>query len=100
MKTLATRLALAASLALATLTATEAAYARSSRAYEAAYAHRRNPAPYGWGYDTQANPNYGFGPLVPIDPNDVVSGNRIIGRDPDPFIRGEILRHYHSGWPD
>jgi hypothetical protein len=29
----------------------------------------------------------------------VVSGNRIIGRDPDPFIRGEILRHYDSGWP-
>jgi hypothetical protein len=30
----------------------------------------------------------------------VISGNRIIGRDPDPFIRGEILRHYDSGWPD
>ena len=47
-----------------------------------------------YAYDTQANPNYGFGPLVPVDPNDVISGNRIIGRDPDPFIRGEILRHY------
>ena len=53
-----------------------------------------------YAYDTQANPNYGFGPLVPVDPNDVISGNRIIGRDPDPFIRGEILRHYDSGWPD
>jgi hypothetical protein len=30
----------------------------------------------------------------------VVSGNRVIGRDPDPFIRGEILRHYDSGWPE
>jgi hypothetical protein len=53
-----------------------------------------------YAYDTQANPNYGFGPLVPVDPNDVISGDRIIGRDPDPFIRGEILRHYDSGWPD
>jgi hypothetical protein len=39
-------------------------------------------------------------PPRPIHPNDVVAGGRIIGRDPDPFIRGEILRHYHSGWPD
>jgi hypothetical protein len=30
----------------------------------------------------------------------VVSGNRVIGRDPDPFIRGEILREYDSGHPD
>jgi len=30
----------------------------------------------------------------------VISGNRIIGRNPDPFIRGEILRHYDSAWPD
>jgi hypothetical protein len=35
-----------------------------------------------------------------VHPHDVVSGNRIIGRDPDPFIRGELLRHYNSGWPD
>jgi hypothetical protein len=69
------------------------------QSYEAAYVHRRQPPPP-YAYDTQANPNYGFGPLVPVDPNDVISGNRIIGRDPDPFIRGEILRHYDSGWPD
>jgi hypothetical protein len=31
---------------------------------------------------------------------EVISGNRVIGHDPDPFIRGEILRHYESGWPD
>jgi hypothetical protein len=30
----------------------------------------------------------------------VVSGNRIIGRDPDPFIRGQLLRAYDSGHPD
>lgn len=99
MRTLATRLALVAAVGLATLAAGEAAYARDYRSHEA-YVHRRSPAPYGYGYNAQANPTYGFGPLVPINPNDVVAGGRIIGRDPDPFIRGEILRHYHSGWPD
>ena len=49
-------------------------------------------------YNTQANPHYGFGPRVRVQPNDVVSGDRIVGRDPDPFIRGEILRHYNNGW--
>jgi hypothetical protein len=53
--------------------------------------------PPGYGYNTQANPNYGFGPVQKIQPTDVVSGNRIIGRDPDPFIRGQILREYNSG---
>ena len=48
-------------------------------------------------YNTQANPYYGFGPRVCIHPHDVVSGNRIVGRDPDPFIRGQLLRAYHSG---
>jgi hypothetical protein len=32
-----------------------------------------------------------------VHPHDVVAGNSIIGRDPDPFIRGAILRAYHSG---
>jgi hypothetical protein len=101
MRTLATRLALAAAVGLATLAAGEIAYARDHRSHEA-YVHRRSPAPYGYryGYDAQANPTYGFGALVPINPNDVVAGGRIIGRDPDPFIRGEILRRYNSGWPD
>jgi hypothetical protein len=30
----------------------------------------------------------------------VRAGGRVIDCDPDPFIRGEILRHYTSGWPD
>ena len=51
-------------------------------------------------YNTQANPYYGFGPRVCVHPHDVVAGNRIIGRDPDPFIRGQLLRAYNSGWPD
>jgi hypothetical protein len=95
MKMLVAKMAVAASAALATLIAAEAAHAQGYE--EVAYAHRHRPP---LAYDTQANPRYGFGPLVPVQPNDVVSGNRIIGRDPDPFIRGEILRHYDSGWPD
>jgi hypothetical protein len=35
-----------------------------------------------------------------VHPNDVVSGDRIIGRDPDPFIREQLLRAYNSGWLD
>ena len=49
-------------------------------------------------YNAQENPNYVFGPRVRVQPNDVVSGERIVGRDPDPFIRVEILRHYNNGW--
>jgi hypothetical protein len=45
-------------------------------------------------YNTQANPHYGFGPLVRAQPTDVISGDRLIGRDPDPFIRGQMLRNY------
>ena len=66
---------------------------------DAAGYSRKRPAPP-TAYNTQANPNYGFGPRVRIHPYDVVAGDRIIGRDPDPFIRGQILRAYHSGWPD
>jgi hypothetical protein len=46
--------------------------------------HRR------WPTIRRRNPNYGFGPLRHVGPNDVVSGNRIIGRDPDPFIRASF----------
>jgi hypothetical protein len=92
MKKPAIKLLLGTSAALAMLIAAEVAQAQE---YEDA-AYRAAP----WAYDTQANPNYGFGPRVKVHPDDVVSGNRIIGRDPDPFIRGEILRHYDSGWPD
>jgi hypothetical protein len=67
-----------------------------SQGADAAGANRWSLPP-GYGYNTQANPNYGFGPVQKIQPTDVVSGNRIIGRDPDPFIRGQLLREYNSG---
>ena len=39
-------------------------------------------------------------PRITRDPDDVVFGGKVIGRDPDPWIREEILRHAESGWPD
>jgi len=86
MKMLVTRMALATSVALATLIVAEAASAQPPR-------YRTGPE----AYDTQANPSYGFGPRVTVQPNDVVSGNRVIGRDPDPFVRDQLLRGYNSG---
>ena len=83
------------SAALAMLIAAQAANAQEYLSPEAAYAQRRNAAPEA--YNTRANPNYGFGPRVRVRPDDVVSGDRLIGTDPDPFIRGEILRNYNSG---
>ena len=40
-----------------------------------------------------------LGPRVPVQPDDVVKDGVVIGRDPDPFIRGEMLRHYGVGGP-
>jgi hypothetical protein len=87
MKTFVTRVVLAASVALGTLMAAQAADA----------AQRYNG---GQAYDAQANPNYRFGPRVTVQPGDVVSGNSVIGRDTDPFIRDQLLREFNSGRPD
>ena len=87
MKMLITKVVLAASVALGTLMAAQAADA----------AQRYNG---GQAYDSQANPNYRFGPRVTVQPGDVVSGNSVIGRDTDPFIRDQLLREFNSGRPD
>jgi hypothetical protein len=86
MKMLVTKMALATSVALATLIAAEAASAQPG-------SHQAAPE----AYDTQANPNYGFGPRVTVQPGDVVTGGRVIARDPDPFVRDQLLREYDSG---
>jgi hypothetical protein len=86
MKMLATKMALATSVALATLIAAEAASAQTRR-------HQAAPE----AYDAEANPHYGFGPRVTVQPNDVVSGHSVIGRDPDPSIRNQLLREFDSG---
>ena len=87
MKTFVTRVVLAASVALGTLMAAQAADA-AQRYYG------------GQAYDAQANPNYRLGPRVTIQPGDVVSGNSVIGRDTDPFIRDQLLREFNSGRSD
>ena len=83
MTMLVTRMVLAASVALATLIAAEAAYAQEYPSHGAADAPRHHAAPH-----------------AAAQLSSVISGNRQIGSDPDPFIRGEILRHSDSGWPD
>ena len=85
MKTLI-KMAVATSAALGTLMAAEAASAKPLP---------RQAVPEF--YNVQANPNYRYGPRATVQPNDVVSGDRIIGRAFDPFLRGQILREYNSG---
>jgi hypothetical protein len=65
----------------------------ASNAIEAAYAQTNFAAP---------KPRVTVQPNArgTVRPNEVRAGSRIIGSDPDPFIRGEILRHRNSGWPD
>jgi hypothetical protein len=92
MKTLVTKIVLATSVALGTLMAVQAADA--AQRYNGAQTYDAQA------YDAQANPNYRFGPRVTVRPGDVVSGNSVIGRDTDPFIRDQLLREYNSGRPD
>jgi hypothetical protein len=40
-----------------------------------------------------------FGP-APRDSDAVMDKGRVIAHDPDPWVRNEIMRHSHSGWPD
>ena len=74
------KMAVATSVALATMIAAEAASDHPSQ-------HQAAPEVY----NVQANPNHRYGPRATVHPNDVVSGDRIIGRTFDPFLRGQIL---------
>ena len=58
---------------------------------EPAYAGQRHQSCQ-TAYNSQANPNYGFGPRVCVHPHDVVVGDSIIGRDPDPNVRFDLMR--------
>src|SRR5260370_30902802 len=89
MKMLVTKMALATSVALAALFVAEGANA------QAVYAQRNGEV-----YDSQVNPSYRYGPRVHVQPNDVVSGHSLIGRDPDPSIRNQLLREFNSEHPD
>jgi hypothetical protein len=91
MKTLVTKMAFATSVALATVVFAEGVSAVSApEAYDANHSARK-------AYDAEANPNYKFGPRVTVKPGDVASGDSVIGRDPDPSVRDELLREYDSG---
>ena len=96
MKMLVTKMALATSVALATLIAAEAASAQNYRAYDQPRYRDRGTA-----IDSQATGEVGgAGPRVRVKPGDVVTDGRVIGRDPDPSIRNQLRRDYDSGTPD
>ena len=79
-------LVLVAPLAVGTLIAAEGAYAQQNpTAPKTGYAQRHRP------------PNVEAGRIT-RQSNDVRSGDRVIGHDPDPFIRGEILRQHSLGF--
>ena len=72
-----------ASLTVATLVPAKPTYARNDHKH---HAHAENVKRV-------------VAPCIRPHPYNVRAGNVIIGRDPDPFIRGEILRNDYSGWP-
>jgi hypothetical protein len=89
---------LVTSAALAMLVGSEGAYAQANRhAPEATYGQQDR----GTAVDTEATGEEGVsGPRVRVKPGDVLTGGRVIGADPDPFIRDQLLRDYDSGSPD
>jgi hypothetical protein len=89
---------LATSMALTMLVGAEGAYAETGRrAPDATYGQQDR----GTAIDTQATGEEGIsGPRVKVKPGDVLDGGRVIGADPDPFIRDQLLREYNSGRPD
>jgi hypothetical protein len=100
MKMLVTKMALATSVALATLISVEAASAQYNRAAPDAYAQERY-RDRGTAIDSQATGEVGgAGPRVRVQPGDVVTNGRVIGADPDPSIRNQLQREYDSGRPD
>jgi hypothetical protein len=86
---------LVTSVALAMLAGTEGAYAQQEPP-EASYSQD-----IGTAIDTQSTGEEGIsGHRVTVKPGDVVTGGRVIGADPDPFIRDQLLRDYDSGRRD
>jgi hypothetical protein len=85
------------SAALAMLVGSDGAYAQADRqAPNATYGQQDR----GTAIDTEATGEEGVsGPRVRA-PDDVVTGGRVIGADPSPAIRDQLLRDYDSGRPD
>jgi hypothetical protein len=77
---------------LATATLTTSLFAAP-----AAHAQEQS-CPPGMAIDSQGSGEVnGPGPCVRIQRNDVLIGGHVLGRDPDPFIRGQIRREKESG---
>src|SRR5712691_4914673 len=101
MRMIVTKMALATSVALATLIAAEAAYAQDNRAAPEVTFGQARDRDRGTAIDSQATGEVGgAGPRVRVQPDDVVTDDRVIGRDPDPSIRNQRRREYDSGYPD
>jgi hypothetical protein len=84
------------SVALAMLVSTQGAYAQQESSH-ATYGRQDR----GTAIDTQSTGEEGIsGHRVKVKPDDVVTGGRVIGADPDPSIRDQLLRDYDSGTPD
>jgi hypothetical protein len=89
---------LVTSVALTMLIGTESAYAQAHRWAPDATNGQQDR---GTAVDTQATGEEGIsGSRVKVKPDDVLDGGRVIGADPDPFIRDQLLREYDSGRPD
>jgi hypothetical protein len=86
------------SVALTMLVGAEGAYAQANRR---APDTTNGQQDRGTAIDTQATGEEGIsGPRVRVKPGDVLEGGRVIGADPDPFIRDQLRREYDSGYPD
>jgi hypothetical protein len=89
---------LVTSVALTMLVGAGSAYAQTHRRAPDATNGQRD---LGTAIDTQQTGEEGIGgPRVKVRPGDVIDGGRVIGADPDPFIRDQLLREYNSGRPD
>jgi hypothetical protein len=99
-KMLSTKIVLAASAALATLSATEVSFAQALQGQVAPAAQYSTSCPPGFVIDSESSGEVdGSGRCVKANPNDATVNGHELGRDPDPSVRFEIRREQDSN-PD
>ena len=92
-------------MALISLTTLLASNPASARSYwhHGARRFRSHGASFCGGYyrgmGSHAQAYSRLGARIVVQPGDVVNDGVVIGRDPDPLIRAEMLRHYGVGGP-
>lgn len=91
------RVLLASSAALVLACLAKVAEAEQRPLHEVAYAHGHRTGLKG--NHVEAHPGLRCGHCWHRDPDDVVQDGWVIGRDPDPSIRSEILRDSVGGGP-